>query len=694
MDSPLYAQASPASFKRNFTPTPPIPRVSETSPRPLSEIQTPQRRPSPPLPSLPPPADVPEEEARVVIAVDYGTTYTGVAYLLIQDKEREDEGEVLAGEIRVISEWAKTTADKVPSDYSYSPSLLNGCQQWGYDIDDHSRVIKWTKLALEDTGNRHTELQELSKLLWEMRTLHLTDELAIINDIPRHLSKEPEDIATDYIEKVAEKTLDEILAVGRLIPETIPVDMVITHPAKWSDKALNSTFRAITASFNEDLFPKIRNISFVSEPEACAHYTLREAWQKDHIRFRKNDCFIVCDAGGGTVDIASYKVASIDHNTKQIKLEQIGFPIGNKCGATFIDTSFTDFVRDRLGEEDWERLNYSEGQDNATGGHNIVKPLVRLLLERFQPIKHQFDGKGTKLGWPLQLPRGIGATDNAEKGIESGVLRITPDDLKDMFKQSVDKTLVLISQAVTHIDISERQLKLRKIFLSGGFGKSPYLFERVKQFGNTRRIDVERGEDCWAAVVKGAIIKSLGLYTEKLPFVRACPRDYGIKIRSQYAAYKHNPDEVQVDVEGMTWATDQIRWFIRNGDVIFPDKPLVMMYDCHWSMRASEFPGTQTKRSPGAPQPSDAAIRDVVFIASSESPAPTRFDALNPSSSQVLSLRCDLTKVPADGIAEYNHPKLGKYMKFWVRIEIRVFERVQVKVTSAGKTLCQQEIPL
>lgn len=83
-------------------------------------------------------------------------------------------------------------------------------------------------------------------------------------------------------------------------------------------------------------------------------------------------------------------------------------------------------MRDRLGEEDWERLNYTEGQDNATGGHNIVKPLVRLLLERFQPIKHQFDGKGTKLGWPLQLPRGIGATDNEEKGIVSGVLRITP----------------------------------------------------------------------------------------------------------------------------------------------------------------------------------------------------------------------------------------------------------------------------
>ncbi len=60
-------------------------------------------------------------------------------------------------------------------------------------------------------------------------------------------------------------------------------------------------------AFNQDRFPKLRNISFVPEPVACAHYTLREAWRQgredseDHLRFRKNDCFIVVDAGGGTV---------------------------------------------------------------------------------------------------------------------------------------------------------------------------------------------------------------------------------------------------------------------------------------------------------------------------------------------------------------------------------------------------------
>jgi len=161
---------------------------------------------------------------------------------------------------------------------------------------------------------------------------------------------------------------------------------------------------------------------------------------------------VVCRNGPGDLDnvtdqcqdIATYKIASIDHSTKQLKLEQIGTPIGeqdalwnpepgsdaflsgNRCGATFIDTSFTNFLRERLGEEDWAKLNDSGDQDDALGGHNILKPHVRLLLDRFQPIKHQFDGKGSKLGWPLQLPRGIGATNDEGKGINNGVLKITP----------------------------------------------------------------------------------------------------------------------------------------------------------------------------------------------------------------------------------------------------------------------------
>lgn len=166
----------------------------------------------------------------MVIAIDYGTTFTGVAYLVVKHQEKNLDG--LAHDISVIQAWKKHSTEKVPSDFSYSPSLIHSCEQWGYDIDDNSRVLRWTKLSLEPSNDRILELQSLRNLLYEMRHVDLSPDKIINNDIPRHLGKEPEDIVTDYLEHVAEKTLDEItIQVGSHVPKNVPIDIVVTHPA-------------------------------------------------------------------------------------------------------------------------------------------------------------------------------------------------------------------------------------------------------------------------------------------------------------------------------------------------------------------------------------------------------------------------------------------------------------------------------
>ncbi|KAK1834505.1 hypothetical protein QBC39DRAFT_397070 [Podospora conica] len=684
MSKTFSEQAALSKTPASLPPTPPkttFEELEETTP----PSALPHSSPSPLVAPATTPASkshdsvalttVPVPEERVVIAIDYGTTFTGVAYLVVKHKDQDLDD--LANDIRVIQSWKKHSTEKVPSDYSYSPSLTHSCEQWGYDIDDNSRVLRWTKLSLEPSNDRTLELKNLAKLLYEMRQMSLSRDQIINNDIPRHLGKEPEDIVTDYLENIAEKILDEITSqVGSHVPGKVPIDIVVTHPVKWSTKALNSTFRAITTAFNRHRFPKIRDTFFVSEPEACAHYTLRVAWQEGHLKFRKNDCFVVVDAGGGTVDIASYRVVGCDEEKKHIKLEQVGIPIGKRCGATFIDDGFIKFVQERLGKEHWAKLTGSEDND-ITCDHGIVNPNVRMLQEQFEPIKLEFGGKEDKADWPIQLPSGVGINDSDEMGISNGAIKMTTDDVKNMFAYSVDNTLILISQAVTQIEVMETGLKVKKIFLSGGFGQSPYFFERVEKFGDTRRIIVDRGDDCWAAVVKGALIKSLGLYTAKPRVVKTCPRHYGIKVRS---------------AEGTHRASDHIRWFVRKGDVIFPTRPLIRTHDCHWSMKASDF--ASAKQSLNSSQSSSSALREVVFVATSLNAAPTRIDKSNQSRSQVLSLSCDLTRVPKSHIGEFSTKKGGKYLKFSVTIEIHVLDKVSVKVMSGGQELCSKRVPL
>jgi len=479
---------------------------------------------------------------------------------------------------------------------------------------------------------------------------------------------------------------------------------------------LNSISRAIRASFNADLFPTIRDVLLVNEPEACAHFTLREPWRQRRGPFKKNDCFIIIDAGGGTVDIAAYRATTADPVIQQLKIEQIGAPlgastpkprrrvlrmvlicIGDTCGAALIDTSFEKLVKDRLGAEDWEKLNSITSPGNTTGGHKVVQPGLQMLLQRFKPVMHMFDGevRDPDLKWPIQLPRGIGETDDEERGILNGALVFTADDVRAMFAQSVEKTIVLLSQMVTQIKFSTKHPKLKRIFLTGGFGRNPYLFSRISEFGRNKGIAVEVNSDGWGAVAQGAIIKTLGLYSDKPLPVKICPRHYGIKMRSQFSPHRHRESDKEVDVQGVAWATEQVRWFVEQGDTIFLDNPIVAQFQCHWTVKASDFPDRQAKKGRAAKPPQSVQVlRNVVFVATAKEEAPARFDDLDGSEDLILTLQCDLAKAPDGAISEFTDKVVGKYVKIWTEVAISVSDRVYIKVTSGGKTLCMKEVPL
>lgn len=74
-------------------------------------------------------------------------------------------------------------------------------------------------------------------------------------------------------------------------------------PAVWSDAAKNATVQAAKVA---GLFP----VTLIKEPEAAALYTMHSL----DFTLNVGDAFVVCDAGGGTVDLISYEVT--DRNPK------------------------------------------------------------------------------------------------------------------------------------------------------------------------------------------------------------------------------------------------------------------------------------------------------------------------------------------------------------------------------------------
>jgi hypothetical protein len=186
-------------------------------------------------------------EPRIVLAIDYGTTFTGMSSIhqeiltnvppkglawMQTDSEREPQ----LSDLRLFRDWPRRKEPKVPSEVSYS--LTSGdagegvFKQWGDSIDGRSKVLRWTKLELIKGRSPLEELKILRELidgLPEVNRLH--SDGTETTDVPRHLSKSADDIIEFYLRHIANQWHSWMVRQGRYVLEEVPVDIIVTHPA-------------------------------------------------------------------------------------------------------------------------------------------------------------------------------------------------------------------------------------------------------------------------------------------------------------------------------------------------------------------------------------------------------------------------------------------------------------------------------
>ncbi|KAI8635597.1 hypothetical protein F5Y19DRAFT_408383 [Xylariaceae sp. FL1651] len=506
-----------------------------------------------------------ERSPRFVISIDYGTTYTGAAWILTTAEPSKIE------DINVVMKWPGGNEPKVPSVFTYS---ANSGEQWGYGIGDNAYVIEWTKMQLE----RPSRLEALDAL-WQ--TLQEAEQLdfgqrTTAGRIPRHLTKTPSNVMTDYLTRVAAVVYQDIRnKKDEEVLKKFPIDLVITHPAIWDARARNATFRAVVEAFESEFsmseLPR-GNIRLVTESEACAQYTMHEKSIDD---LKKGDCFIVVDAGGGTVDLVSYRVDTVNPNFRVSRVTEVS---SGRYGATRIDDCFLHkFLPGCLGEREYERFLAigTLGQEHGSGAHMVLRRGERMMLDKFQVYKLNFKGKGgpgqhaNNSVIKIDLPEGIGEYDDPAHNIENGRLRITSEDLEQIFKESVDGTLDLIQQQIIQID--DKRLKVKAIFLSGGFSRNEYLYGRVRKLAQNWRLKVHRGEDSWTAVVKGAALMGLGIGCEMPAPNSSSSHHIGVVLAEQFARYSHRESQKYTDTfDNIARAKDHVKWIVAKGDLLTP----------------------------------------------------------------------------------------------------------------------------
>ncbi|KAG6088700.1 hypothetical protein E4U15_005345 [Claviceps sp. LM218 group G6] len=465
-----------------------------------------------------------EREEKLIIALDFGTTYSGVAYCFANQTNAKPIA---------IMKWPGNrgiSAPKIPTIIEYTEEDPRGFR-WGASVNKSNGGIVAIKLLLDPNQQRPLYLP----------AKHIEEEL-------KSLPKRPLEIAADFIGAIYAHALEDISSsVPKAYMDMCHKEFVLSVPAVWSDAAKNATLKAAELA-------GIKPVTVVKEPEAAALYSIKTL----DFSIKKEDVFVVCDAGGGTVDLISYEVLA---TAPQLKVKELVPGTGGMAGSLGLNQRFAAAVEELVGGHQWSTLKKSKAWSFAEKQFD-------------QEIKKDFGGSVEEeyfVNFPMAK-----LDDDESHGLESNTWKLTGLQLSRIFEPLIVDIVKMIEHQVQQVRLKRPEREVSGVFLVGGFGSSHYLMQRVKQ--HFHQIQVLQPDDAWAAIVKGAVLSKLP--TQAAVTSTCAIRHYGTKCWAIYKASRDAGEETSLDREGCTRVTT-MDWFIVTGDDILRDQrfQIVLEFD-------------------------------------------------------------------------------------------------------------------
>ncbi|KAF7946500.1 hypothetical protein EAE96_009497 [Botrytis aclada] len=475
------------------------------------------------------------EGHKIIIGIDYGTTFSGISYVTTDKADVED--------ITIMSPWPGDphVSWKTPTRIAYSQenSKLNN-NKWGFEVSSKFISYSWTKLLLDKNAaaRKHDDPSLAGMTGAGMLKLPPFRDAAgvcedFLHEVYKHVSGKLRQQMTD------------------LTFENTPMECWVTLPAVWSEEAKDATLKAAkNAGFGKRPGDEIFTIA---EPEAAAIATLKEFAKSDAMNpITCNENILICDCGGGTVDITTYK---IDQVHPYLIFDELCVGIGGKCGSTYIDRNLHSLLSERFGL--------------AFGDISVAQkgPGSRFMAA-FEMLKRDFgrnDDKDTVELGPLNLD----VPESKYYDKEDRLVLLKHEDMQALFDPVVAEITTLIAQQVKAAKDIQNS-KINRIILVGGFGESPYLNKKLKEWcrknGNMTLICPLHPQ---SAVVRGAALRGLQGIAPRVKHLR---RHYGSGQAMDFREGIDPEEFFTIDLWGdRKLCNGRIGWLISKGENIVKD---------------------------------------------------------------------------------------------------------------------------
>lgn len=273
--------------------------------------------------------------------------------------------------------------------------------------------------------------------------------------------------------------------------------------------------------------------------------------------------YMVVDCGGGTVDITVHEME------KDGLLRELYKATGGAYGGTGVDMEFEKLLNSLFSKKfvdqfkaerpvGWMDLMIAfESRKRSASPHkdtplNISLPFT--FIDFYKKIKKCHVESAIKK-----------YNDKNVRWSTQGMLRLSPEVMQSLFQP----TLLRIREAIGNVLNNPDAKNLKYLFLVGGFAESPMLQHFVREeFGDILKVIIPQGVGL--SILKGAVLYG---QDPSVISIRHCRLTYGVGVLNKYDEAKH-PKEKLFTKDGMEWCSDVFDKFVvinqplRSGDTV------------------------------------------------------------------------------------------------------------------------------
>ncbi|KAK6000862.1 hypothetical protein QM012_003587 [Aureobasidium pullulans] len=465
------------------------------------------------------------DDDRLVVGVDFGTTWSAVAFTYSGNPESADE-------VAIVKNWPGSnniSSEKVPSELAYVPAsddfeLVNSDGSrtfdilWGLQLKPEQSRLRCLKLRLDPR----------QKLPAYVSSKDLDDQLI-------ECGKSAEEAIADYLSLIFSKAKEELIRrFGPRMVSSTPIEINLTVPAVWSDAAKDATLRAAKKA--------------------------------------------------GTVDLISYEIRS----RSPPSLEESSPDTGALCGGVFLNLRFQELVKSRMGSAAFKQLCVRKPKSWAIAlkyFEDYVKKNFDPLDSQVEYDDNMFNVPlpGADDDAAAGIDCGFITLSTAEIGelfrpLINSVIELVERQRNLLVAYGKAAKGVVIVGGLGNSGYLYKCLKSR----FADEDPPPQYTSRAEESvpePDTKFV-VLQPVNAWTAVVRGAVLSSL---QRKLVLSRKARRHYGILCNKTFIAGRHSKKNKYWDNKQLNYkALDQLDWHIKQGNDLPTDQPILLRFHCTW----------------------------------------------------------------------------------------------------------------